>query len=40
MTVAQDKIAKVWEYGAEYREIISTPFSETPNCVAIHPLSI
>ena len=38
-TVCEDKTCKFWDYSNDFRELFSHYFHESPNCVALHPLS-
>jgi WD40 repeat protein len=38
-SVCEDKTCKFWDYSNDFKELFSHQFHETPNCVALHPLS-
>ena len=39
-TVCEDKTCKFWDYSNDFKELFSYYFYfETPNCIALHPLS-
>ena len=38
-SVCEDKTIKLWDYSDDYKLVYSHYFIESPNCVALHPLS-
>jgi WD40 repeat protein len=39
-SLADDSTLKIWEFGNDFKEVFSRFFHDSPQCIAIHPLSV